>query len=608
MSLSLCLLTADPHGRVASIIEPLRPYADEILIAADSRVDERTLAGYAAISDRLFRIEFCMIERHLAWLWAQCNGDWILRLDGDEVASESFTRRLPDLLATRTTHQFWTPNAWLFPDAEHRLALAPWSTDFVARLVRNDGTLRTRGDQHMHMEPVTPREYLAEPFYHLALLTRSEQERRDKSIRYEVARPRLIATGGGRINEAFNLPELRDALELGLVPEEDRARIARALAPPDLPVDEQPSAASAPFVSLAEMDRLWEGRPVGDGAYRAFLEPLEPTCTMAPGETRQVFIHVANEGDERWPALLEEAPPIRLSYHWLDQDGATRIQEGPRSALLRAITPGERVLVPLNVAAPTQPGSYVLEVDLVHEGVRWFNCARRIPVAVAQPAGLPTSGDRLKETATGRFRRLRAQRIPRTIHRVWLGEAPMPQEFESFARSFVAHHPDWEMRLWTDADLTTLGLGPTERARARTAAELSNLVRYELLHRYGGVYVDADVECLRALTPLLRGIDAFAALEAPGRVGNAVLGAVAGHPVFARAARLARRTVGIGACSPDASGPYFLSLIIEQEPRVTLFPSRLFYPYSWEEPERRHESFPDAYTVHHWTMSWRNGH
>ena len=187
---------------------------------------------------------------------------------------------------------------------------------------------------------------------------------------------------------------------------------------------------------------------------------------------------------------------------------------------------------------------------------------------------------------------------------MWLGGKAIPEEHERFAGTFAHHHRDWEMRLWTDADLPELDIGPGERERARTHAELSNLVRYEVLHRHGGVYADTDVECLRPLTPLLRGIDAFAALEVPGGICTAILGAAAGHPVFARASRLARATLGTGVHSPDANGPRFLSLIIEQEANVAIFPKRLFYPYLWDELERRHETFPDAYAVHHWTLSW----
>jgi hypothetical protein len=74
--------------------------------------------------------------------------------------------------------------------------------------------------------------------------------------------------------------------------------------------------------------------------------------------------------------------------------------------------------------------------------------------------------------------------------------------------------------------------------------------------------------------------------------------------VFARATRLARRTLGTGVNSPNANGPYFLSLLLEQEPGFAIFGAKLFYPYLWDEPERRHEAFPDAYAIHHWSLSW----
>ncbi len=599
------MITADPPARVATILEPLKPYADEVVIAADSRVAEETLAGYEALADRLFRIEYVQSERHLAWLYAQCGSDWILGLDGDEVPSESFVRRLPDLLASRQTQQFWIPVAWLFPDADQVLTSTPWSQGFINRLVRNDGTLRVRGLQHLHAEPVMPCEYVAEPFYHLELLITDEGRRRDKAVRYEVSRPHLLAPAGGRINEAFYLPELRDSLEFRPVPSEDRASIARALSGSSMP---QPTAprGEVPFVSHKEMDRMWEGRTVSADAYRAKIEPFTPTSSLTPSEQGRLFFYVTNEGAERWPSRLEENPPIRLAYRWLNPDGSVHTAEGPRSAFSRTVDAGERILTPLHVDAPATEGEHMLEVDLVHEHVRWFDCALRVTVRVERPRGLPATGSRLRETSPPSRQRWRAVGIPRIIHRVWLGDAPMPPEHERFGESFAQHHPDWEMRLWTERDLQTLDIAATERERARSHSELSNLVRYEALRRYGGLYVDTDVECRRPLTPLLRGIDAFAALEAPGRVGSAVLGSVAGHRAFVRAAELTRRTLGVGAHSADANGPYFLSLILEQEPDVAILGAELFYPYRWDEPERRHEAFPDAYAVHHWTTSWHD--
>src|SRR5262249_47429676 len=114
ITLSVCLITADPPGRLAAILEPLRPHAHEILIAADSRVPSEHLVAYQELADRVIRIEYRQLERHLGWLFAQCSGDWIMRVDGDETPSQAFLRRLPGLLRERRIQQVWTANAWLF--------------------------------------------------------------------------------------------------------------------------------------------------------------------------------------------------------------------------------------------------------------------------------------------------------------------------------------------------------------------------------------------------------------------------------------------------------------------------------------------------------------
>jgi hypothetical protein len=79
---------------------------------------------------------------------------------------------------------------------------------------------------------------------------------------------------------------------------------------------------------------------------------------------------------------------------------------------------------------------------------------------------------------------------------------------------------------------------------------------------------------------------------------------VRGHATFARAALLTRRTLGSGVHSPDANGPGLLSLILEQERGLAILPAHVFYPYLWDEPQRRDEAFPGAYAVHHWALSW----
>jgi hypothetical protein len=58
--------------------------------------------------------------------------------------------------------------------------------------------------------------------------------------------------------------------------------------------------------------------------------------------------------------------------------------DGQRTALPRDLLPGQRARLSLEVLAPPEPGRYLLEVALVHEGYAWFEWrgGRVLPVPV----------------------------------------------------------------------------------------------------------------------------------------------------------------------------------------------------------------------------------
>ena len=585
----------------------LRQVADEIVVAADARADEERLRHYTAVADRLTRIEFSYLERHLAWLHEQCSGEWVLRLDGDEVPSPALIEQLPQLMERRDVQQYLLPRRWLFGDSGQWLDEPPWSPDYQIRLVRNTGLQRYPGILHGGVEVTPPVRYLEAPIYHLACLLSSEEERRSRALWYEVQRPGLRAPGTAPLNHGFYLPERWSTGILTQTPAADRAAVDAVLAGVDVDRAAGEVPEDVPVVTLAENDRSWAKREVPDTAYRAEISSAERTYRMAPGECRPLHVRVANLGSERWPSHAEQEPLIRMSYRWYapaarkGQNPELLVSDGERTPFGVEVRPGDATIVPLLVTAPAEAGRYLLEVDIVHEFVRWFDCPARITVQVDNPPE-PLARDPAP-ARSGLFRR-RRQLIPRIVHRTWLGwTGPMPDQLVAYGESWSRHHPDWEMRLWTAADLPDLV--PDELVqRCRSHAECSDLMRFELLRRHGGVYLDTDFECLRPLDPLLQGVEAFAAWETDHRVGTAILGCVPGHPAFERAARESRVTVGLGDNSAESTGPGFWTTILIDHPEVCIFPIKTFYPYGWDEPQRRDEAFRESYAVHHWDGSW----
>jgi mannosyltransferase OCH1-like enzyme len=187
--------------------------------------------------------------------------------------------------------------------------------------------------------------------------------------------------------------------------------------------------------------------------------------------------------------------------------------------------------------------------------------------------------------------------IPKTFHRIWLGQEPFPEEYVVWGETWQLHHPDWELVLWTDESL-----GELERKEVsdpgRVGAERADILRYELLWRHGGVYIDTDLECRRPIDRLVRGLDFFAVWHNPlrHRVNNAVIGSVAGHPIVERAMREAR-PMPPGEYSKTGTGPVFFDRVVREFSGATLFESCSFYPRTSEERRR-------AYAVHHEARSW----
>jgi hypothetical protein len=163
------------------------------------------------------------------------------------------------------------------------------------------------------------------------------------------------------------------------------------------------------------------------------------------------------------------------------------------------------------------------------------------------------------------------------------------------------------MILWTDDTLPAM---KNRRAyeRSSSLSGKSNIARYEILLRYGGIYIDTDFECLQSLEPLLEGVECFVAWQCDGLANNAIIGAVSSHPFLQDLVDSLDEHIRANprsSLSIMQSGPYYLTRVLERHPEVTVFPANQFYPYEWHERWRRYERYPDAYAVHHWTLSNR---
>jgi hypothetical protein len=193
--------------------------------------------------------------------------------------------------------------------------------------------------------------------------------------------------------------------------------------------------------------------------------------------------------------------------------------------------------------------------------------------------------------------------IPHTIHHIWIGPDPLPDDHRPWIASWKRHHPTWEFRLWTEENLPADPVRPEILERLRAPVERADILRLEVLYRYGGVYVDGDLECLRPIDDALADADFVGVCHKPGRITNTLIAAVPKHPLLAQALEQVSPMdvywTGESERLKQVAGPLLLQRIVLDHPGVKLLEPSVCFPSTPEEHER-------AIAVHHMARTWHN--
>ena len=137
--------------------------------------------------------------------------------------------------------------------------------------------------------------------------------------------------------------------------------------------------------------------------------------------------------------------------------------------------------------------------------------------------------------------------IPKILHAIWVGdESRRP---DRWIQTWRMMHPTWAFKVWGNADYEARAWKSKRQMEIFRALKhwegVADLMRYEILHEQGGVYVDADSACVRPLDDWLLDTRMFAIWESerhrPGLVANGFIGSIPGHPALEAIIRVTAR-------------------------------------------------------------------
>jgi thioesterase domain-containing protein/acyl carrier protein len=111
------------------------------------------------------------------------------------------------------------------------------------------------------------------------------------------------------------------------------------------------------------------GQALPESAYRAALTATVPPSVGA-SQRLSVPVKVTNLGTVTWSA--SSVSGVFIANRWLTPEGQVIAHLDGAAGLPRDLTPGASDSQMLTITAPAVAGAYLLELDLVDEGVAWF--------------------------------------------------------------------------------------------------------------------------------------------------------------------------------------------------------------------------------------------
>lgn len=208
--------------------------------------------------------------------------------------------------------------------------------------------------------------------------------------------------------------------------------------------------------------------------------------------------------------------------------------------------------------------------------------------------------------------------IPKVIHYCWFGKNPKSELIEKCIDSWKKFAPDFEIKEWNESNVDFSKYIYAEQAYAsKKYAFVSDVVRFDVLYKYGGIYLDTDVELIKTIDEYLEN-NLFFGYDQKGLIATGlIMGSEAEHILLKK------------ICDYYKENPFFLTngrpnmttvvtivsdILVEnniklngnyyKDDLVTLYPAKLFDPYDFENNKMRLTE--NTVSIHHYASSWKS--
>lgn len=207
--------------------------------------------------------------------------------------------------------------------------------------------------------------------------------------------------------------------------------------------------------------------------------------------------------------------------------------------------------------------------------------------------------------------------IPKIVHHAWLSNNEFGAKYCEWRKTWIRYNPDYSFMFWTMANLPLHRFSPSGQKLLAMDLKFvvkSDILRWELLWLFGGIWSDTDIEVQRCFDELIN-VESFAGVSYyPDGIGNALIGTVPGNGLIKEIRDATNEAIekDIQGSHDNATlsakhgacfvGRNFLCQIAK------IYPRWYFYPMGFlASKEAKRAAYPQSYAVHRWTGTEKDG-
>lgn len=183
-------------------------------------------------------------------------------------------------------------------------------------------------------------------------------------------------------------------------------------------------------------------------------------------------------------------------------------------------------------------------------------------------------------------------KIPKIIHQIWLHARPPSKAQIEWMKSVRKMHPSWEYRFWTMQEAQDLDFDLKELfIKSKSLREKEDILRAEVLDRFGGLFIDSNFEVLKPFDQLHYKYDFYsgilfdedAATMSKYHLSSALVAACPNHPLIKEWKEIMRKSGSPNKKNIEiqCESPSFVQTVLNQvseDKNVVILPPTYFYP------------------------------